>query len=135
MASHGTGIMGVNLAGGNLATALLANGVATGLILHVLITILGPISGAHLNPVVTLVFAILGGQRHARGQVPALVAARIGGAYWFTGSSCFPNPAVTVARAFTDTFTGILLADAPAFVLAQLAAALTAAITLPKLFS
>ncbi len=197
-AGIGTGIMGVDLADGNMAVALFANAFATGLILYLLITVLGPISGAHLNPAVTLFFAlrrdisagqalaygaaqvvgaivavalthamfgrailqlattprsspalwlseavatfglmftILGGQRHAPGQVPALVGAWIAAAFWFTGSASFANPAVTLARVFTDSFTGILPAHAPAYMAAEFAAALLAAWTLPKLFS
>lgn len=198
MCGIGTGIMGVNLASGNMAIALFANAFATGLILYLLITILGPLSGAHLNPAVTLFFAlrreisvplalgyvaaqaigallsvalthgmfgldilqlaatpragaalwlsegvatfglmftILGGQRHAPAQVPALVGAWIAAAFWFTGSASFANPAVTLARAFSDTFTGIRLADAPAYMAAEFAAAVFAAWILPKLFS
>ena len=198
MTGIGTGIMGVNLAGGNMAIVLFADAFATGLILYLLITVLGPISGAHLNPAVTLlfvwrgdtppalalaylgaqvagallavglthamfdlplvqfastvrtgpalwlsegvatfglIFTILGGVRHAPGQVPALVGAWIAAAFWFTGSASFANPAVTLARAFTDTFTGIRPADAPAYMLAEFAAAALAAIVLPKLFS
>ena len=198
MCGIGTGIMGVNLASGNMAIALFANAFATGLILYLLITILGPLSGAHLNPAVTLffvlrrkisvplalgyvaaqaigallsvalthgmfgldilqlaatpragaalwlsegvatfglMFTILGGQRHAPAQVPALVGAWIAAAFWFTGSASFANPAVTLARAFSDTFTGIRLADAPAYMAAEFAAAVIAAWILPKLFS
>ena len=198
MTGIGTGIMGVNLAGGNLAIVLFANAFATGLILYLLITVLGPVSGAHMNPAVSLLFAlrgdlgprralayvgaqvigallavalthamfglpilqlattprggsalrlsegvatfglmftILGGLRHAPAQVPALVGAWIAAAFWFTGSASFANPAVTLARAFSDTFTGILPADAPGYILAEVAGALVAALTLPKLFS
>ncbi|MGB3148128.1 MAG: aquaporin [Paracoccaceae bacterium] len=194
----GTGIMATELAGGNVALALLANAIATGLVLYLLITIFAPLSGAHFNPAVTLFFlfggelspgralaylgaqlagallavalthlmfdlpllqlarterggsplwlseavavfglmmVIAGGQRHAVGQVPALVAAWIAAAYWFTGSTCFANPAVTLARVFTDSFTGIRYQDAPAFMLAQLAGMAIAALTLPRLFS
>lgn len=194
----GTGIMGVNLAGGNIAIALLANAFATGLILYLLITILGPISGAQMNPAVSLYLAltrqtgagtalayvlaqlvgavcavglshamfalpiaqiattertgaalwlsegvatfgllmtIAGAQRHAPGQLPALVGAWIAAAFWFTGSASFANPAVTVARTLSDTFTGIRPADAPFYILAQLVAAALAAFLLPRLFS
>ena len=197
MCGIGTGIMGVNLASGNMAIALFANAFATGLILYLLITVLGPISGAHLNPAVTLFFAlrreisvglalsfvaaqatgallavalthamfgqdilqfattprtgsalwlsegvatfglmftILGGLRHAPAQVPALVGAWIAAAFWFTGSASFANPAVTLARAFSDTFTGIRPADAPAYMAAECAAAALAAWVSPKLF-
>ena len=183
---------------GNLAIALFANAFATGLILYLLITILGPLSGAHLNPAVTLLFVlsrevpvplalgyvaaqaigalmavalthvmfgldvfqlaamprtgaalwlsegvatfglmftICGGQRFAPAQVPALVGAWIAAAFWFTGSASFANPAVTLARAFSDTITGIRLTDAPAFMAAEFAAAIVAVWVLPKLFS
>ncbi|MEP7208045.1 MAG: MIP/aquaporin family protein [Casimicrobiaceae bacterium] len=179
----GSGIMAQRLSPANAGVALLANALATGLGLYVLITILGPVSRAHLNPVVTLaavlnrefasgrilpyVAAQVGGAlagvllahlmfdlpvwqpgsevrtgagqwlseavattgllvtiggftRHAPRQVAAAVGAYIAAAYWFTASTSFANPAVTVARAFTDTFTGIRPIDAPAFVAAQL---------------
>lgn len=180
----GSGIMAETLAGGNLAVALLANTIATGAILYVLITALGPVSGAHFNPVVSLVFAMrrevgwgiaalfiaaqaLGGaggtmlahamfeqpllqaSAHARtgaaqwlseavatfalvmtilgtlrsrpDAVPAAVALVIVAAYWFTASTSFANPAVTLARSLSDTFAGIAPGDVPPFVLAQLA--------------
>ncbi|MEZ5888350.1 MAG: aquaporin [Paracoccaceae bacterium] len=198
MCGIGTGIMGTDLAQGNLAVALFANAFATGLVLYLLITILGPISGAHMNPAVTLYFAlsgetgaaraagyvaaqlvgaalaialthlmfgqpllqtattvraapglwlgeaiatfglcltIAGARLHAPGQLPALVGAWIAAAFWFTSSASFANPAVTFARMFSDTFTGIQPADAPAYVAAQLGAAIVAARALPKLFS
>lgn len=179
----GSGIMGERLAQGNAGIALLANSLATGAGLFVLISLLGPVSGAHFNPVVSLVEAwrrrlhprelpvyllaqicgaLLGvilahlmfdlqpvefssRQRHGSGQylseiiataglvltivlatrqksaaVPALVATYIVAAYWFTASTSFANPAVTLARALTPTFAGIAPADVPAFVLAQL---------------
>lgn len=197
MTGIGTGIMAVDLASGNMALALLANAFATGLILYLLITVLGPISGAHMNPAVTLFFAlrretdaatavayavaqcagalsavvvthamfglalwqvaltersapglwlsegvatfgllmtIAGALRHASAQLPALVGAWIASAFWFTGSASFANPAVTLARSFSDTFTGIRPADAPAYIAAELAAAALAAALLPKLF-
>lgn len=193
----GSGIMGERLAGGNLAIALIANSLATGFGLYVLITLLGPISGAHFNPAVTavlcargalpwrhwpryaaaqlaggiagvwlthamfalpilqtsqhlrggggqwlaeavatfgLVLTILGGLRHAAAQVPALVAAYITAAYWFTASTSFANPAVTVARALTDSFAGIDPAGIAGFVLAQSAGAALAALTARRLF-
>ena len=193
----GSGIMGERLAGGNTAIALLANSIVTGCGLYVLITLLGPISGAHFNPVVTavfcargerpwrslpaymaaqvsggiagvwlthamfalpilqtsthirsggaqwlaegvatfgLVFTILGGLRHAAAQVPVLVAAYITAAYWFTASTSFANPAVTVARALTDTFAGIHPSGIVGFVLAQCVGAALAAVTARKLF-
>lgn len=182
----GSGIMGQRLAAGNDAVALLANALATGAGLVVLISLFGPLSGAHFNPAVTLVEAlrgalprsrvvgylamqvlgallgvfaahamfglpllqasqhvragwpqwiaetiatagllltILGGVRHARDKVPLLVALYIVAAYWFTASTSFANPAVTLARSLTDTFAGIRAADVPGFVLAQLAGA------------
>ena len=185
----GSGIMGERLAGGNAALALLGNTLATGAGLVVLITIFGPISGAHFNPAVTLVFAlrreigwrvaaayaavqlaaawagvlaahamfaepllqvstklrdgpaqawaefvatfglvatILGALRFRPHATPAAVGLYITAAYWFTASTSFANPAVTVARSLSDTFAGIAPASAPAFVAAQLAGALAA---------
>jgi glycerol uptake facilitator-like aquaporin len=182
----GSGIMGERLAGGNIAIALLANTLATGAGLVALILTLGPVSGAHMNPAVTLADAIQGGRpwrevpayitaqiagaftgvalahgmfdlplfsasRHVRtgpsqwlaelvatfgllsviwgcsrrraSAVPFAVGAYITAAYWFTSSTSFANPAVTLARAATDTFAGIRPADAPAFIAAQLAGA------------
>ena len=179
----GSGIMGERLAGGNVAVALLANTIATGAALVALILTFGPISGAHLNPAVTLADASRGGlawsevplyisaqiagafagvaaahvmfetplffaSRHVRSgpaqvfsefvatfgllaviwgcvrlradAVPFAVAAYITAAYWFTASTSFANPAVTLARSATDTFAGIRPADAPAFIVAQL---------------
>jgi glycerol uptake facilitator-like aquaporin len=178
----GSGIMAAKLAGGNVALALLGNTIPTGAILVVLITIFGPVSGAHFNPAVTLVFAlrreigpraalgygvvqilggiggavlanlmfdlpaiqfattlrggagqwlsevvatmvllgaIFGGIRHAPGAVPWLVGLTITAAYWFTASTSFANPAVTIGRMFSDTFAGIAPASAPGFILAQ----------------
>jgi glycerol uptake facilitator-like aquaporin len=185
----GSGIMGERLAGGNVAIALLANTLATGAALVALILTFGPISGAHLNPAVTLADASQGGlprqqvvryvvvqaaaaiagtilanvmfgepavawSRHARAgslqlvsefvatfglvsviwgtvrsrpaAVPFAVGAYITAAYWFTPSTSFANPAVTIARAFTNTFAGIRPADVPGFVAAQLAGATAA---------
>lgn len=180
----GSGVMAARLADGNDALALLGNTAATGAVLYVLITILGPISGAHFNPAVTLVLgrgnrlayvvaqllgALLGtllahlmfdldllqlgvrprtgigqwagefvatfgllltillGTRHRPEAVPALVALWIVAGYWFTSSTSFANPAVTLARAFTESFAGIRPVDVPGFVLAQLAGAVAAA--------
>ena len=188
----GSGIMAEKLAGGNVALALLCNAIATGAILVVLITIFGPISGAHFNPAVTLCFVMrreirtpdalayvavqlvgaaigtwcahlmfdlpilmLGGTvRAGIGQwageaiatfgliaailacmhfrpkaVAAVVGLYITAAYWFTSSTSFANPAVTLARALTDSFAGIRPVDAPAFIAAQLVGALLASLT------
>lgn len=185
----GSGIMGERLAGGNDAVALLANTFATSAILIILILVFGPVSGAHFNPVVSLVMAlrrelpwrefpayvlaqfvgalagiilahlmfelplvtfslndrsgaakmiseavatfgligvIVGCAAHRKEAIPYAVAAYIGSAYWFTASTSFANPAVTVARAFTDTFSGIRWLDAPGFMLAQFVGALAA---------
>ena len=194
----GSGIMGAALSGGNIAIALLANAIATGCILYVIITTLGPISGAHFNPAVTLaflirreitprlaggyvivqvvggilgvwaahvmfdlsvlqisttdrtgpaqwfseilatfglLFVIFGGLRSRPDAVPVLVALYITGAYWFTASTSFANPAVTIARSFTDTFAGIAPTHAPMFIVMQIAAVGIAAVVLPRLFS
>lgn len=182
----GSGVMAENLAAGNDAVALLGNTLATAAMLAVLITIFAPLSGAHFNPAVTLVFLARrdigpgraaafivaqvlgalagtalahlmfeldvvqvsaktrtgGGQWLAEGVAtfgllatilatlkarPSAVAAMVGlyiaAGYWFTASTSFANPAVALARSFTDTFSGIAPADAPAFILAQLAGA------------
>jgi glycerol uptake facilitator-like aquaporin len=178
----GSGIMGDTLSGGSVGLALLANSVATGAILIVLITMLGPISGAHFNPAVTLafwmrgdiaarlalfyvivqtvagilgvwaahlmfaepliqasttirtgppqwfaelvacfglVFVILATLRARPDAVPMAVGLYITAAYWFTASTSFANPAVTIARALTDTFAGIRPGDVPIFILVQ----------------
>lgn len=185
----GSGIMGERLAGGNLAIALLANTLATGAGLVVLILTFGPVSGAHFNPAVTLADAWQGGlpwrevpayigaqlvgaflgvaaahgmfdlpifvaSTHVRtgpsqwfsefvatfgllaviwgcvrrhpAAAPYAVGAYITSAYWFTASTSFANPAVTLARAATDTFAGIRPADAPGFIAAQLLGAMAA---------
>lgn len=185
----GSGIMAETLAAGNVAVALLANTIATGAILFVLITVFGPVSGAHFNPAVTLVFSlrrevpwkllalyvaaqiaggvggtllahamfdqtllqvsghartgpaqwlseavatfalvltILGALRHRSEATPVAVALVIVAGYWFTASTSFANPAVTIARALSNTFAGIAPADVPGFVAAQLAGALAA---------
>lgn len=185
----GSGIMAERLTD-DIALALLANAIATGAALYVLITTLGPVSGAHFNPAVTLAMAVrgrigiregvaytfvqilaaiigvwiahfmfetdilqtsmkvregwaqLGSEALAcfglvffiflavryRGEaVATTVALYITGAYWFTASTSFANPAVTIARSLTDTFSGIAPGDAPGFILAQLVSALCAA--------
>jgi len=185
----GSGIMGERLAGGNVAIALLANTIATGAALVALILTFGPVSGAHLNPAVTLADAIERGvswtvaacyvpaqcagatcgaiaahrmfglpmislSHHARSGpaqvfsefvatfgllcviwgcsrqrsqvVPFAVAAYITAAYWFTSSTSFANPAVTIARSLSDTFAGIRPADVPLFLAAQLSGAIAA---------
>ena len=185
----GSGIMAERLAGGNVAIALLGNTLPTGAILVVLITMLGPISGAHFNPAVTLVFRmrgeiatglaltyvavqIAGGvagvwaahmmfeesvlqlstkSRTGGAQwfaeavatfglvftilvtlkskaeaVPMAVGLYITAAYWFTASTSFANPAVTIARSLSDTFAGINPAHMPLFIVAQLAGAVVA---------
>lgn len=193
----GSGIMAERLAGGNQAVALLGNTIPTGAILVVIITVLGPISGAHFNPAVSLVFAtrgllpwrdcvpyilvqcagavggaivahlmfdlppllvgttartgwplwlaevvatftlvltILGGLRHAPAAIPWLVGLTITAAYWFTASTSFANPAVTLARGFTTTFAGIAINHVPGFVIAQLVGAAAGALVSNLLF-
>jgi len=193
----GSGIMAARLTA-DTALALLANAVATGAMLTVLITILGPVSGAHLNPAVSLVFAlkgeidramaalyaavqvaggiagtvlahamfglkvialsqhvrtgggqwlaegvasfglmatILAGRRLAPGGVAWLVGLYITAAYWFTASTSFASPAVAIARALTNTFSGIRPVDVPAFILAQLAGAVAALLVMDWLLA
>lgn len=187
----GSGIMGDRLASGNVAIALLANSIATGAALIVLIATFGPVSGAHFNPVVSLAEAVrgriawpvavtyvvvqcLGGiggtvvanamfgeplvafSEHGRAgsslifsegvatfglllvifgsarrsveTVAAFVGLYIASAYWFTSSTSFANPAATIARAFTDTFTGIAPASIPGFLIGQVAGAVAAVV-------
>jgi glycerol uptake facilitator-like aquaporin len=183
----GSGIMAESLSAGNLAVALIANTGATVAVLATLVALLGPVSGAHFNPAVSLVQALHGalpwrdagayaliqvvgccagailahamfslpliqssvhertgiaqwlaeyvatlglllvilGHRKAQ-DAPWMVAAWIGAAYWFTSSTSFANPAITVARALSNTFAGISPSHVPAFVLAQLLGALSA---------
>jgi len=193
----GSGIMAERLSGGNVAVALLGNTLATGAMLFVLITMLGPISGAHMNPAVSLVAAsrrelgwsdaaayiaaqlafgilgawtahvmfdlpllqlsvkartglgqevgeliatfgliltILGTVRFRRQWVPASVALYISAAYWFTSSTSFANPAITVARSLSNTFAGIAPHDVPMFIVAQLIGAALAALVARLLF-
>lgn len=188
----GSGIMADKLSGGNAALALLCNAIATGAALFVLITIFGPVSGAHFNPIVTgvmlargmigsssvgvyiaaqvaggiagvfaahamfdqpllqvsaavrhgagqwtaeaiaafgLLLTILGTVKFAPDKVPAAVGLYILSAYWFTASTSFANPAVTIARAFTNTFAGIAPADVAGFIMAQCLGAVAAHFT------
>ena len=185
----GSGIMGERLADGNTAVALLANALATGAILIVLILVFGDISGAHFNPAVTLAFTlkralarteagfyvlaqiaggvfgvviahlmfdlapltastqartgagqwlaefvaafglvatILGCARARPAAVPYAVGLFISAGYWFTSSTSFANPAVAIARMFTDSFSGIRPVDTPAFIAAELVGAVAA---------
>ena len=185
----GSGIMAENLSMGNQALALLANAIATGAILYVLITIFNEISGAHFNPVVSLIMfaikklsfseflayvcvqiiggvlgtflahfmfeisiiqfstnirtgssqyfseviaafglllTILLGSKQKTGSVATLVALYITAAYWFTSSTSFANPAVTIARTLTDTFSGIQHSDTIPFIVAQIIGGLLA---------
>lgn len=185
----GSGILAVSVSAGNDGIALLGNTAATAAILWVLVATLGPVSGAHFNPAVTLafavrrdispglaavymlvqvagcvagailahamfelpliqasatdrsgaakmlsegvatfalVFAIFGAIRHAPKAVPAAVALVISAGYWWTASTSFANPAITIARALSDTFAGVRPADVPGFMLAQFAGALLA---------
>jgi glycerol uptake facilitator-like aquaporin len=178
----GSGIMAERLSGGNVGLALLANAIATAGVLYALIASLGPVSGAHFNPVVSILMAARGdlpkadlvpyiavqiagavlgvilahlmfdlpalmvgvkertgpsqwlaetvatfglllviwqGSKRNPAHVPAAVAGYIAGAYWFTASTSFANPAVTLARSLTDSFAGIRPLDAPGFILAQ----------------
>lgn len=194
----GSGIMGDTLSNGNFAVALLANAIATGCILYAIITTLGPVSGAHFNPAVTLAFAlrgehpwsqvapyigvqiigailgvwaahlmfdlpllqlsstshrtggaqwfseiiatfgllfvIFGGIRQRPDAVPSLVALYITGAYWFTSSTSFANPAVTIARGFSETFAGIYPGHIAMFILMQLIAVGIGHLLLTRIF-
>lgn len=191
----GSGVMAERLSGGNLAVALLANTAATVAVLAALIALLGPVSGAHFNPVVSMVEALRGrltwkdavtytamqilgccvgalmahvmfelpvwqhsvhvrsgfaqwlseavasfglllvviGHRRSE-DAPWMVAAWIGAAYWFTASTSFANPAITIARSLTDTFSGIRPADVPGFIGAQVVGALAALIVARYVF-
>ncbi|WP_026359532.1 aquaporin [Sphingomonas sp. PR090111-T3T-6A] len=193
----GSGIMAERLAGGNIAIALLGNTVATGAILFVLITMLAPLSGAHMNPAVTLVMrlrghirtdaaiayvvaqivggilgvwmahlmfdvpilqlsdrmrsgpgqwmaeavatfglvlTILGTARVRPDSIPASVALYITAAYWFTSSTSFANPAITIARSLSRSFAGIAPVCVPGFIAAQLAGALAAHLVSATIF-
>jgi len=195
----GSGIMGETLADGNTAIALLANAIATGCMLYAIITTLGPVSGAHFNPAVTLAFAmrgehewrdvgpyvlvqiigailgvwaahlmfdlqvlqisttmhrtggaqwfseiiatfgllfvIFGGVKHKPDAVPPLVGLYITGAYWFTSSTSFANPAVTIARGFSDTFAGIYPGHIAMFIVMQIVAVGIGHVVLKRLFT
>lgn len=195
----GSGIMAETLADGNVALALLANAIATGCMLFSIITVLGPISGAHFNPAVTLafllrgdidarmaglfivvqiiggilgvwathamfdqpilqasttmhrtglaqwwseivatfglLFVIFGGLRSRPEAIPTLVGLYITGAYWYTSSTSFANPAVTIARGFSDTFAGIFPGHIAAFVIAQVIAVGIAHVVFQTLFA
>lgn len=187
----GSGVMAESLSGGNVAVALLANTLATGAMLFVLIAMLGPISGAHFNPAVTgvmasrgdlswrdlplyfaaqlvggvlgayavhlmfdlpilqastkvrtgigqwtgelvatfgLILTILGTVKYRKEWVAPSVALYIVAAYWFTSSTSFANPAITIVRSLSDSFAGIAPADVPAFIAAQLVGAALAAV-------
>ena len=193
----GSGVMAANLSPGNDAIALLANTLATGAILFVLITMFGPISGAHMNPAVSLVAAsrgelnwpdaaayvaaqlafgmlgawaahlmfdlpvlqystrartgggqllgeaiatfgliltILGTVRYRPQAVAASVGLYIAAAYWFTSSTSFANPAITIVRSMSDTFAGITPAHVPLFIVAQLSGAACAAVVAKAMF-
>ena len=193
----GSGIMAERLSGGNIAVALLGNTAATAAMLYVLIAMLGPVSGAHFNPAVSLVMRLRGelttgqllayvgvqiaagilgawaahamfdlpiiqlsqhvrsgpGQwlgefiatfglvltilltlRHRAASVPASVALYIAAAYWFTSSTSFANPAITLARSLSDTFAGIAPSSVPGFIVAQFAGALAAHFAARTLF-
>lgn len=194
----GSGIMGETLANGNAAIALLGNTIATGAILYVLITIFGPISGAHFNPTVTvamliakkitakdaiifiilqilgaglgvliahgmfeldifhissklrqgasqgfseiiatfgLILVIFGGLKLRADAIPALVGFYITSAYWFTASTSFANPAVTLARSLSDTFAGINPSNIIMFISCQFIGMLVALILIKYIFS
>lgn len=194
----GSGIMGERLAGGSIAIALLGNTIATGAMLFVLITMFGPVSGAHFNPAVTLVMrlrgeissrvamafvaaqlgggilgvwvahlmfdlpilelstkvragpgqlageaiatfglilTILGTVRMRPSAVPASVALYITAAYWFTSSTSFANPAITIARSLSNGFAGIAPACVPGFIAAQLVGAIAALLMGSALFA
>ena len=194
----GSGIMAERLSGGNVAVALLGNTMATGAMLFVLITMLGPISGAHFNPAVSLVMAlrreiswgdaasyalaqlafgilgvwaahlmfdmpvlelstkartgigqwtgeaiatfgliltIIGTVRHRPHWVPASVALYITAAYWFTSSTSFANPAITIARSLSESFAGIAPANVPGFIASQLVGAVAGLLVANALFA
>jgi len=127
----GSGIMAERLADGNLALALLGNTIPTGAILVVLITVFGPISGlGQWIGEFIATFGLIGTILICVTLRPAALAMSVGlyitAAYWFTSSTSFANPAVTIARGFSDSFAGITPSDIPAFIAAQLIAAVLA---------
>ena len=193
----GSGIMAFDLSNGNIAVALIGNSIATAAILWVLVAILGPISGAHFNPAVTvafymdkkikvqsavfyiflqvfgcilgtllahamfdqaffqiasteragyhlllsewvatfaLIFAIFGSVRYSPKSVPAAVALTVLAGYWWTSSTSFANPAITIGRALTNTFTGINPSNLIGFILAQFFGAISAVILSNHIF-
>jgi glycerol uptake facilitator-like aquaporin len=191
----GSGIMAERLSGGNMGVALLANTAATVAVLATLIALLGPVSGAHFNPAVSIIEALRGHLRwqdagtytamqivgccagawiahamfelpvwqlsthvrtgpaqwlaegvatfglllvvighHRSEDAPWMVAAWIGAAYWFTASTSFANPAITIARSLSNTFSGIRPTDVPAFIGAQFAGAFAALVVARSLF-
>lgn len=193
----GSGIMAERLSGGNVAIALIGNTLATGAMLFVLVTMLGPVSGAHFNPAVTLAFllrgefgsaasviyvavqlgggilgvwaahfmfdlpilqvseklrsspgewvgemiatfglvlTILGTLRSRPQWVPASVALYITAAYWFTSSTSFANPAITIARSLSNSFAGIAPSSIPGFIVGQIAGAVAASWVSDQLF-
>jgi glycerol uptake facilitator-like aquaporin len=143
----GSGIMAEQLAGGNVGVALLANTAATVGVLATLIALLGPISGAPFNPAVSNIEALRGKMTWGHAGVYAfmqvvgccagtlwMVAVWIGAAYWFTTSTSFATPAITIARSLSDTFSGIRPRDVPAFIAAQLIGAIAALLFARVLF-
>ena len=130
----GSGIMGERLAGGSVAIALLGNTIATGAILFVLITMLGPVSGAHFNPAVTLVMRL---RREISSRVAmAFVAAQLGGGILgvWVAHLMFDLP-IPIARSLSDSFAGIAPACVPGFIAAQLVGAIAALLVGSTLFA
>ena len=142
----GSGIMAQNLTR-DFAVMLLANTLATGAGLFVLINSIASISGAHFNPVVTmvmyftkrikkdLIFIIFSSLKKGSTSVAASVATYITAGYWFTSSTSFANPAVALARTFTDTFTGISYLNTPSYIVAEIIGALLALFVIKKIIS
>ncbi len=155
----GSGIAAQRLSPGDVGLQLLENAAATAVALYAIILMVGPISGAHLNPVVSVVDAALGGMgwRHAAAYLPvatlglllvifalartgrsasapAAVGAYIGAAYFFTSSTSFANPAITVGRTLSDSFAGIEPASVGGYVVAQVAGAALALVLIRALY-